>query len=260
MRDWFQETIVDHERLPLLVCFTAFIVTFITTRVITRMIRAGRGPFKNNVSASGLHVHHAIPGVLMLIAGAFTGIAVDLESPWSIIAGLLIGVGTSLVLDEFALILHLEDVYWEDEGRISVEMVSLAVAALGLLIFGVNPFAFETAEDTTLALAVIGVGVIVFQLACIVVCVVKGKYRTAIIGTVVPFVAPIGAIRLARPNSMWARRRYQPPKKARAVERAEHHDARWGPRLYWLTDFVAGEPSGASASRAVTPPTAAPPP
>ena len=156
MRSWFQETIIEHERLPLLVCFAAFIVTFLTTRVITRMIRAGRGPFKNNVSAGGLHVHHAIPGVILLVAGSFTGIAVDLESPWSIIAGLLIGVGTSLVLDEFALILHLEDVYWKDEGRISVEMVSLAVAALGLLIFGVNPFAFETAEDTTLAVAGVG--------------------------------------------------------------------------------------------------------
>ena len=162
------------------------------------------------------------------------------------------------MLDEFALILHLEDVYWKDEGRISVEMVSLAVACLGLLIFGANPFRLEEPEDTTLALA--GVGGIIIHLALIVACVVKGKYRTAIIGTLVPFVALIGAIRLARPHSMWARRRYQPDKMARAVERAEHHDARWGPRLYWLADFVAGEPSGAAASRAVTAPPAAPPP
>ncbi|MGH9271208.1 MAG: hypothetical protein ACRDZ2_08035 [Ilumatobacteraceae bacterium] len=258
MRSWFQETIIDHERLPLLVCFAAFIITFITTRVITRMIRAGRGPFKNNVSASGVHVHHAIPGVIMLVAGAFTGIAVDLESGWSIAAGLLIGVGTSLVLDEFALILHLEDVYWKDEGRISVEMVSLAVACLGLLIFGANPFRLQEPEDATLALA--GVGGIMIHLAFIVGCVVKGKYRMAIIGTLVPFVALIGAIRLARPSSMWARRHYRPAKVARAEERAARHDARWGPRMYWLADFVAGEPSGAAASRAVTPPTAAPPP
>ena len=258
MGSWFEETIIEHERLPLLVCFGAFIVTFIATRVITRMIRAGRGPFKNNVSSSGLHVHHAIPGVILLVAGAFTGIAVDLESPWSIVAGLLIGVGTSLVLDEFALILHLEDVYWKDEGRISVEMVSLAVACLGLLIFGANPFRLQEPEDATLALA--GVGGIIVHLTLIVACVVKGKYRTAIIGTLVPFVAIIGVIRMARPRSMWARRRYGPDKMARAVERAEHHDARWGPRLYWLVDFVAGEPSGSAASRAVTAPPAAPPP
>lgn len=258
MRSWFEDTIIEHERLPLLVCFGAFIVTFIATRVITRLIRAGRGPFKNNVSASGLHVHHAIPGVILLVAGAFTGIAVDLESPWSIVAGLLIGVGTSLVLDEFALILHMEDVYWEDEGRISVEMVSLAVACLGLLIAGANPFKLREPEDATLALA--GVGGIIIHLAFIVGCVVKGKYRMAIIGTLVPFVAVVGAIRLARPHSMWAKRRYQPAKTTRAVDRAAHDDARWGPRMYWLADFVAGEPSGAAASRAVTPPTAAPPP
>ena len=137
-------------------------------------------------------------------------------------------------------------------------MVSLAVACLGLLIFGANPFRLQEPEDTTLALA--GVGGIIIHLTLIVGCVVKGKYRTAIIGTLVPFVALIGGIRLARPRSMWARRRYRPDKMARAVERAEHHDARWGPRLYWLVDFVAGEPSGSAASRAVTAPPAAPPP
>jgi len=152
----------------------------------------------------------------------------------------------------------MEDVYWEDEGRISVEMVSLAVACLGLLIAGANPFKLREPEDATLALA--GVGGIIIHLAFIVGCVVKGKYRMAIIGTLVPFVAVVGAIRLARPHSMWAKRRYQPAKMAQSVDRAAHHDARWGPRMYWLADFVAGEPSGAAASRAVTPPTAAPTP
>jgi len=46
----------------------------------------------------------------------------------------------ALVLDEFALILHLEDVSWSDEGRISVEMVSLAIACLGLALIGIRPF------------------------------------------------------------------------------------------------------------------------
>ena len=106
---WF-ENVWDRGDLPLLVCFAAFVVTFITTRAITRMIRSGRGPFKNNVSASGVHVHHAVPGVFLLVVGAFTAIVVDLDSPWSIVAGLFVGIGTSLLLDEFALILHLEDV------------------------------------------------------------------------------------------------------------------------------------------------------
>ena len=52
----------------------------------------------------------------------------------------MVGVGTSLVLDEFALILRLDDVYWAEEGRISVEMVALTIGCLGLVLIGLNPF------------------------------------------------------------------------------------------------------------------------
>ena len=72
--DWFYDNIVEPGKLPLLLCLGAFVVTFILTRVITRMIRAGVGPFKNNVSASGLHIHHAVPGILLLILGALMAI------------------------------------------------------------------------------------------------------------------------------------------------------------------------------------------
>lgn len=103
------------------------------------MIRAGSGPFKNNVSDDGVHIHHAVPGVILLVTGAFAAVATDNSSVWSVVAGILVGIGTSLVLDEFALILHLDDVYWSAEGRVSVEMVSLAVAYLGLLVLGLRP-------------------------------------------------------------------------------------------------------------------------
>src|SRR6478672_13334653 len=106
--------------VPLLVCFAAFVLTFIVTRTITRMIRAGKGPFHDNVSGSGLHIHHAVPGILLLVIGAFVAVGTSgSDSAWTIVAAVLVGVGTSLVLDEFALILHLQDVYWADEGRIS---------------------------------------------------------------------------------------------------------------------------------------------
>ena len=120
--------------MPLLVCFGAFVLTFLTTRTITRMIRAGKGPFHDNVSDSGLHVHHAVPGIILLVIGAFLAVGTGAsDTAWDVVAALLVGVGTSLVLDEFALILHLQDVCWADEGRISVEMVSLAMACLGLV-------------------------------------------------------------------------------------------------------------------------------
>ena len=151
--------------VPLLVCFAAFVVTFVTTRTITRMIRAGKGPFKDNVSESGLHVHHAVPGIILLVAGAFMAVGTSGSgSAWTTVAALLVGVGTSLVLDEFALILHLQDVYWADEGRVSVEMVSLAMACLGLAVVGLTPFNFSGFEGG--AESVIVVSLVIAAVIC----------------------------------------------------------------------------------------------
>ena len=227
--------------LPLFVCFAAFVVTFVTTRIITRMIRAGRGPFHDNVSSSGVHIHHAVPGLILLITGAFMAVATNTSSAWTIVAALLVGIGTSLVLDEFALILHLQDVYWADEGRISVEMVSLAVACLGLLVIGVRPF--DVSGDSTGEDAVAVAASVALLVLVILVCIAKGKYKLALFGAFIPPVALVGAIRLARPRSRWAKRRYGPTKLARASARTTRYDARWGPATDWVSDFVAGKPS-----------------
>ncbi|MET0909656.1 MAG: hypothetical protein ABWZ99_09310 [Ilumatobacteraceae bacterium] len=242
MASWFQRELVDTGRLPMFVCFAAFVVTFVSTRVVTRMIRADRGPFKNNVSTSGLHVHHAVPGIILLITGAFAALAVDVDSGWSIVAGLLVGVGTSLVLDEFALILHRQDVYWSDEGRISVEMVSLAVGCMGLVLVGYGLFELDDdgAQGVAVLATVVGVGV---NLLWIVLCVTKGKYKLALFSVFVPLVGFLGAVRLARPDSRWARHRYPPKKQARAAARAARYDRRFGPATDWVSDFVAGKPS-----------------
>jgi len=182
-----------------------------------------------------------VPGIILLVIGAFMAVATNTSSAWTIVAALLVGVGTSLVLDEFALILHLQDVYWADEGRISVEMVSLAVACLGLLLIGVRPF--DVSGDSAGADAVaVGVSLAVLVLG-ILVCIAKGKYKLALFGAFIPFVALVGAIRLARPGSRWAKRRYGPTKLARASARTTRYDARWGPATDWVCDFVAGKPS-----------------
>lgn len=237
----FWSDLVDDGRLPLFVCFAAFVVTFLTTRIITRMIRADRGPFKDNVTAGGTHVHHAVPGIILLITGAYMGVAAQAAPAWSIVAALLVGVGSSLVLDEFALILHLQDVYWSNEGRISVEMVSLAVGALGLALVGLDPFGADESVGghrvlaTLLALSV--------NIPAIVVCVDKGKFKLALFGAFIPLVAIVGALRLARPGSRWARRRYDPARQARASARSRRDDARFGPLTDWVLDLVGGRPS-----------------
>jgi hypothetical protein len=237
-------------RLPLTLCFAAFVITFIVTRAITRMIRAGRGPFKDNVSESGLHVHHAVPGLILLVVGSFMAIAVDTDSPWAIAAALIVGVGTSLVLDEFALILHLEDVYWLQQGRISVEMVSLTIGTLGLVVVGIEPFNFlqDDRGRITFASAALAAAI---SLPFFVACILKGKYRFTLFGLFVFPVLIIPAIRLARPESRWAKRWYKPKKRERAQRRTARQDARWDPISTWLSDFVAGKPSTTTAAAAV---------
>jgi hypothetical protein len=239
---WFREEIILSDRLALFLTFVAFITTFLATRAITRMIRAGRGPFKDNLSAGGLHVHHAVPGLILLVVGAFMSVGTGSVSPFAEIAAVLVGIGTSLVLDEFALILHLQDVYWAQEGRVSVEMITLAVGATGLALVGVNPFDFsgEAGDTAKIALSALG---LVCHLALVVVCVLKGKYPTALFGTFIPFVSWIGAWRLARPSSRWARRFYPPQKLAKATARAAKHDDRWGPITGRISDFIAGSVS-----------------
>ena len=111
MHSWWQRDIIGPGKLPLLVCFAAFVITFLTTRGITRAIRAGRGPF-HNISEGGTHVHHAVPGIILLVAGAFLAVDSTPHTAAAVIAAAAVGIGTSLVLDEFALILHLQDDYW----------------------------------------------------------------------------------------------------------------------------------------------------
>jgi len=106
-----------------MLCFLTFVATFLVTRGITRLIRAGRGPFRNLVTSSGTHIHHSVPGIILLIVGAFIAVATAGLGVWFGIAAVMIGAGVSLVLDEFALILHLQDVYWQEQGRISIDAI-----------------------------------------------------------------------------------------------------------------------------------------
>jgi hypothetical protein len=243
MAHWWTRNITEPGKLPLLLLFAAFVVTFVATRTITRMIRAGRGPFKDNVSASGTHVHHAVPGIILLIIGAFAAIGAPPDAPWRELAAVAIGIGTSLVLDEFALILHLEDVYWSNEGRTSVEMVSLAFGVLGLALVGTTPFGVNDVGNEELGVRLGALATVLLTAALVVLCVMKGKYKLALFGAFVPVLAWAGALRLARPASRWAKAHYSPRRLAEATKRAERFDARWDPIADRLSDLIAGRPS-----------------
>ncbi|MGW7530354.1 hypothetical protein [Streptomyces sp. NPDC054783] len=243
MGHWWVRNIVEPGKLPLLLALTAFLFTFVVTRVITRLIRAGKGPF-GNVKAGGLHIHHVVPGVVLTLVGGFGAVASGRQGAGGAIAAVLFGMGAGLVLDEFALILHLDDVYWSEEGRKSVEIVVLTAALVVLLLagfapFGVNDLSQQELQDRGGALSTIGVN---FLFALIALS--KGKARVAVFGVIVPLVALVGAIRLARPGSPWARRFYgrRPRARAKAALRTYRHDRRWARRTRAVQDWIGGRP------------------
>jgi hypothetical protein len=244
MLSWWHRDVIAAGKLPLMLCFLAFVITFATTRTITRLIRDGRGPFRNQVTASGTHIHHAVPGLILLMVGAFTAIGGPAGSlGWLSFAGVTVGIGTSLVLDEFALILHLQDVYWSGEGQLSVEAVSLTAACLGLTLVGFSPFGVENANSIEVALRLTASGVVAADGALAVICLLKGKYRAALFGLFLPPVGLISALRLARPTSIWARHRYHGARLERAARRAARFDRRWKPALTDWEDWLGGTPS-----------------
>ncbi|MGI5454157.1 hypothetical protein ACQEWB_13460 [Streptomyces sp. CA-249302] len=243
MGHWLQRNIIEPGKLPLLLALTAFVLTFLITRVITRLIRAGKGPF-GNVKAGGLHIHHVVPGVILTVVGGFGAVASGRHGFGAAVCAVIFGVGAGLVLDEFALILHLDDVYWTEEGRKSVEVVVLTAALVGLMLAGFSPFGVNdmSAEELQDRGSVISTVAINFLFSLVVLS--KGKARMAIFSVIVPLVGLIGMVRLARPASPWARRFYgrRPRARAKSILRAYHHDRRWaGPRRR-IQDLIGGKP------------------
>src|SRR2546430_1236915 len=115
----------------------AFILTYAGTRFYTRM---GRRRGWGSGSVGGVHLHHLVPGVVMSLAAG--GLVIAFE-PGGIALGLLaaaFGAGAALTLDEFAMLLHLDDVYWTQQGRLSIDACVTAVAFLGLALLAASPF------------------------------------------------------------------------------------------------------------------------
>lgn len=225
MGHWFYDSFVDTGRLPLLCFFAGMILGFGFIRLSVRLIRAQVRWWPGNVTTGGTHVHHVVFGVVLMLIGGGAGLAVpDDILPWRSVVAALFGIGAALVLDEFALILDLRDVYWSERGRLSVDAVFVAVSVTGLLLLGMRPALVDDIVSpgpggnplSVAAAFTINLGLAVLTLA-------KGKIWTGLLGLFVPLLLLVGAIRLARPHSPWARWRYgrKPAKLARSWRR-EH--------------------------------------
>jgi hypothetical protein len=213
----------------------SMLLSFGFIRFSTRMIRAEVSWWPGNVTPGGLHIHHLVFGIVFMMVAGFAAFAIQPDSPWFEVAAGVFGVGLGLTLDEFALWLHLEDVYWSDEGRSSVDAVIFAAIIGGGYIVGFTPL--DASGDSTAAI----VSSVVVNLAFCAVVALKGKLSAAVIGMFIPPVAWVSAIRLARPGSWWAKRRYAPGsgKLVKAEARKTRHDR----RVRRFQDLVGGAPS-----------------
>ena len=214
----FQEGIVDAGKLPELLLFSAFLVTFGFIRLSTHMIRAGVSWWPGNVETKGgLHIHHMVPGIIGMLVLGYAALAFYPDPPVREVMAVLFGVCMALTLDEFALWLNLKDVYWSAQGRQSIDAVIIAAAVAALLLLGVRVFA-DLADDlergAKAAVAAIGaLGVLVAF-----VNVLKGKLGMALVGLVVPLAGLVSGLRLAKPDSVWART-YGQKRRERAERR-----------------------------------------
>ena len=153
----------------------------------------------------------------------FLAFAAPLRSPWWHIDAIAFGIGAGFTLDEFALWVRLEDVYWSEEGRSSVDAVVVAFSFAALVIVGTRPFGLDDPGSIWGT-----IGTVLFVFAFVLLAAAKGRVLLAVIGMFIPVAAMVGALQLARPSSIWARRTYDGAK----LERADFRQTSKRPRRF----------------------------
>ena len=125
----------DERRERLFLASVGFLLTFGIVRGITHMIRAGVGPF-HDISNGTLHVHHLVWGILLLLLVGYVWLLQPSGTLASRLTAFAFGVGAALTLDEFALWLNFQDVYWARQGRESIDAVVIFAALLSVGVWG----------------------------------------------------------------------------------------------------------------------------
>lgn len=133
----YQQDIIDAGKQPNFFILLSFLITFVVVRLITHAIRQERFRFLRNLTPRGTHIHHLVWGILLLLITGYVAIAFEPASKRETLA-ILFGIGAALTLDEFALWLHLEDVYWAKQGRDSIDAVVITTGILALFVLGMS--------------------------------------------------------------------------------------------------------------------------
>jgi hypothetical protein len=230
-------------RAPLLLGLLAFLVTFACTRLYTRLARS-RGWGSGTVG--DVHLHHMVIGILLVLVTGLLAVAFWPDSLlWRSVLGVLFGAGAALTLDEFALWLYLRDVYWCEEGRSSIDAALAGVVLATLLLVGSSPFGLERAGMPS----AIVFGVVAFNMLVAVMTFAKGKLFLGMLSVFVPAVGIVGAVRLAKPRSLWAKHVYKPRNPVKLERARARYEQAASPyvRLHGrLDDLIGGSPTSTS--------------
>ena len=233
----YQRYIYAAGREPLFFLLFAFLLTFVAARTYTRV---GRARSWRSGSISGTHLHHLVPGVVASLVAGTAIIAFRPGDDSMLLLASLFGVGAALTLDEFALILHLDDVYWTHQGRTSIEATLMGFSFGALCLLAAAPVGSHPGEDVPhWALGAI----LTVNLAFALVCFLKGKPRLGAFGIFIPGLAVIGAVRLALPGSLWAHRfYYTTEKQTSSNEREATQYKRYTEARHRIYDLIGGAP------------------
>ena len=202
-------------REPLLLMLAASLVTLVATRTYTRLARA-RGWRSGRVG--DVHVHHLVVGIVLALVAGMLEIALQPGEAGREIFAVVFGIGAAFILDEFALSVHLRDVYWTSAGRRSIEVSIMWVLLGAMLLVGVSPFGIHDGSEAPRA---VGFTVVAVSILLSVVTCLKGKLTLGLLSIFVPPLGLVSAARLARPGSVWASIFYRdrPERLRRARER-----------------------------------------
>jgi hypothetical protein len=113
--------------------WVAFTVTFATVRLVTHRIKAGKGRL-HNLSVGGVHLHHYMWGILTVSTVGGVAIRGDDRLRRHPVVATAYGAGLALIVDEFALLLDLQDVYWAKQGRQSVDLAVGLISTTGSVL------------------------------------------------------------------------------------------------------------------------------
>jgi hypothetical protein len=237
------------DRDAMLVLLASSFATFALVRLYTRIARR-RGWRGSHIG--GVHVHHMVVGLVLVLAAGMVNFALSLDETGREILAMIFGVGGAFILDEFALSFHLRDVYWTEEGRRSID-ASIMWLLLGLLLLvGISPFGIhdQTVVPRTIGVVIVAINIVLSLITCL-----KGKLTLGLLSVFVPPVGLVTAIRLARPGSIWAQLLYPPGgrKLEEAQTRFHPHESRLEHLRISLLDFFAGAPSQNSIPEGLRP-------